>query len=196
MRTFTAISRAEVAVVVLDASQALGVQDIRIIESVILAGRALVLVFNKWDILTDTRRLELAREIDLDLGHISWAPRVNLSAHTGKNVQKLSMAISTSLKSWKTRIPTAKLNAFLQLSFVNTHTLSRGKQPKILYVTQVQVSTPTFVLFTSGYLNHNYRRFIQRRIREEFGFEEHLSIYRCAFEKIDLQILINLVCKI
>ncbi len=171
LRTATALDKAEVAIVVFDVTEPLGVQDVRIVEMVLQSGRALVLAFNKWDLIDDERRWQLEREIEQDLAHVSWAPRVNISANTGRHLEKLVPALETALASWDTRIPTGKLNAFLtELAQEFPHPLRGGKQPRILFATQAQTRPPTFVLFTTGFLDPGYRRFIQRRLREVFGF--------------------------
>lgn len=178
LRTSTALEKAEVAVVVLDVSQSISEQDVRIIDLVLESGRALVLAFNKWDRLNDDdmenadRRRYLEREIEQDLAHVSWAPRVNISARTGRHLEKLVPALDTALDSWDQRIPTGKFNAFLaELVAEHPHPLRGGKQPRILFGTQASTRPPTFVLFTTGFLDPGYRRFIQRRLRELYGFE-------------------------
>lgn len=178
LRTSAALEKAEVAVVVLDVSQPLSEQDVRIIDLVLESGRALVLAFNKWDLLAtpelenQDRRRYLEREIEQDLAHVSWAPRVNISARTGRHLEKLVPALETALESWDQRIPTGKFNAFLaELVAEHPHPLRGGKQPRILFGTQAATRPPTFVLFTTGFLDPGYRRYIQRRLRELFGFE-------------------------
>ena len=173
-----ALEKAEVAVVVLDVSQPISEQDVRIIDMVLEAGRALVLAFNKWDLLGTPdmedvdRRRYLEREIEQDLAHVAWAPRVNISAKTGRHLEKLVPALETALASWDQRIPTGKFNAFLsELVAEHPHPVRGGKQPRILFGTQAATRPPTFVLFTTGFLDPGYRRFIQRRLRELFGFE-------------------------
>ena len=172
MRTATALERAEVAVVLLDASEPLAEQDLRIIDQVIEAGRALVLAFNKWDLLDDERRYYLEKEIDRQLSRVSWAPRVNISAKTGRHVERLVPAIEQGLENWETRISTGRLNAwFKELVSAVPPPARGGRQTKILFATQAGVRPPHFVLFTTGFLEDNYRRFIERRLREDFGFE-------------------------
>lgn len=172
LRTAAALEKAEVAVVLLDVTEPISEQDVRIIDLVLESGRALVLAFNKWDLLDDDRRRYLEREIEQDLAHVAWAPRVNISARTGRHLEKLVPALETALESWDTRIPTAKFNAFVaELVQEHPHPLRGGKQPRILFGTQVQNRPPTFVLFTTGFLDPGYRRFIQRRLRERYGFE-------------------------
>ncbi|WP_168627593.1 ribosome biogenesis GTPase Der [Cryobacterium sp. BB307] len=172
LRTSAALEKAEVAVVVLDVSEPISEQDVRIVELVLESGRALVLAFNKWDLLDDDRRRYLEREIEKDLAHVSWAPRVNISAKTGRHLEKLVPALELALQSWDTRIPTGKFNALLaEITAEHPHPVRGGKQPRILFGTQASTRPPTFVLFTTGFLDPQYRRFIQRRLRELYGFE-------------------------
>jgi GTP-binding protein len=171
LRTASALDKAEVAVVLLAVDEVLSEQDQRILQQVIDSGRALVLAFNKWDLMDDERRHYLEREIERDLGHVAWAPRVNISAKTGWHKDKLVPALDLALDSWDRRIPTGKLNAFLgELVAAHPHPLRGGKQPRILFGTQVSSRPPKFVLFTTGFLDPGYRRFIMRRLRETFEF--------------------------
>ena len=171
LRTRAALDRAEVAVVLLEASEPLSTQDLKIIDMVLESGRALVLAFNKWDLIDEERRRALEYEIERDLGHVAWAPRVNISAETGRHAEKLVPAIETALESWDRRIPTGRLNAFLgQLVAAHPHPLRGGKQSRILFATQARTRPPRFVIFASGFLEHGYRRFIERRLREDFAF--------------------------
>jgi len=172
LRTSAALEKAEVAIVVMDVSEPISVQDLKIVDLVLESGRALVLAFNKWDILDDERREMLEREIEQDLSHVAWAPRVNISAKTGRHMEKLVPALETALASWDTRIQTGKFNALLaELTAEHPHPVRGGKQPRILFGTQAASRPPTFVLFTTGFLDPQYRRFITRRLREIFGFE-------------------------
>ena len=172
LRTQAALEKAAVAVVLLDVSEAISEQDVRIIDLVLESGRALVLAYNKWDLLDDDRRRYLEREIEQDLAHVAWAPRVNISATTGRHIEKLVPALEVALESWDTRVPTGKFNAFLaELVAAHPHPVRGGRQPRILFGTQASTRPPTFVLFTSGFLDPQYRRFIARRLREIYGFE-------------------------
>lgn len=171
LRTTTAIDRAEVAVLVLDASETVSEQDMRIIQTIRDAGRAMVIAFNKWDLVDEERRYYLEREIERDLVQLKWAPRINFTARTGWHVDRLVPAIEKALEGWETRIGTGALNTFLgRLVAEHPHPVRSGKQPKILFATQPSTAPPTFVLFTSGKLDAAYERFIERRLREEFGF--------------------------
>ena len=102
---------------------------------------------------------------------MQWAERVNVSALTGRAVAKIAPALRTALASWDRRIPTGRLNGWLADVIAATPPPVRGgKQPKMLFATQAQTRPPTFVLFTTGFLEAGYRRFLERRLREEFGF--------------------------
>ncbi len=172
LRTSAALEKAEVAVVVIDVTEPISVQDLKIVDLVLESGRALVIAYNKWDLLDDERRTYLEREIEQDLSHVTWAPRVNISAKTGRHLEKLVPALELALRSWDTRIPTGKFNALLsELTAEHPHPVRGGKQPRILFGTQAASRPPTFVLFTTGFLDPQYRRFITRRLRELFGFE-------------------------
>ena len=97
---------------------------------------------------------------------------VNVSAKTGWHVDRMVPALRTSIANWERRIPTAKLNTFLgELVAATPPPVRGGKQPKILFATQASTRPPTFVLFTTGFLEAGYRRFIVRRLREQFEFE-------------------------
>ncbi|MEU6342391.1 ribosome biogenesis GTPase Der [Streptomyces sp. NPDC046977] len=172
LRTAAALEKAEVAVVLVDASETLAEQDTRIISLAVEAGRAIVIAYNKWDMMDEERRYYLEREIEKDLVQVQWAPRVNVSALTGRHMEKLVPAIETALAGWETRVPTGRLNAFLgELVAAHPHPIRGGKQPRILFGTQAGTKPPRFVLFASGFLEAGYRRFVERRLREEYGFE-------------------------
>lgn len=172
LRTAAALERAEVAVVLFDVSESISEADVRIVQLALDSGRALILAFNKWDVLDDERRIYLEKEIESDLAHVDWAPRVNLSALTGRHLEKLVPALEVALESWDKRIPTGKLNAFLsELQASNPHPIRGGKQPRILFGTQAASRPPKFVLFATGFIEAGYRRFIIRKLRETYGFE-------------------------
>ncbi|MFC4002424.1 ribosome biogenesis GTPase Der [Prauserella oleivorans] len=171
LRTKTAIDAAEVVIVLLDASEPVSEQDLRVVTMVAEAGRALVLAFNKWDLVDEDRRHRLERELDRGLVRVPWAERVNISALTGRAVRKLAPALRTALASWDQRVPTGQLNGWLSdLVAATPPPVRGGKQPKVLFATQAGIRPPTLVLFTTGFLEAGYRRFIERKFRERFGF--------------------------
>ena len=171
LRTQIALERAEVALVIFDASNILTEQDIRIVSMADEAGKALVIVMNKWDLVDEERQMTLDKEIDRQLERYPWAQRVNLSAKTGWHRDRLAPALTTALRNWEKRIPTAKLNSFLgDLVGANPPPVRGGKQPKIKFATQAGTCPPKFVVFATEFIETAYRRFIERRLREEFGF--------------------------
>src|SRR4029077_13154785 len=148
-------------------SEPLAEQDLRIISMVIDAGRALVIAYNKWDLVDDYRRESLEREIDRQLHNARWAPRVNISARTGWHTDRLVPALELALHSWETRVPTGRLNSWLTALVAATPPPVRGgRQPKIMFATQAGTRPPHFVLFTSGFLQVCYLPFTppQRRV--------------------------------
>ncbi|WP_194836987.1 ribosome biogenesis GTPase Der [Nocardia sp. XZ_19_369] len=172
LRTKAALEASEVAIMLIDASEPITEQDLRVISMVADSGRALVLAFNKWDLVDEDRRLQLDREVDRDLNRVPWAQRVNISAHTGRAVQKLVPAMETALESWDKRISTGRLNTWLKEVVAATPPPMRGgRLPRIMFATQATTRPPTFVLFTTGFLEAGYRRFLERRLREEFNFD-------------------------
>ena len=172
LRTAGAVEAAEVAVVLLDAAEVISEQDQRVLSQVVEAGRALVIAFNKWDLVDADRRIFLDKEIDRELKRIPWALKVNISAKTGRAVDKLAPALRKALDSWEKRIPTGALNQWLTaLTNATPHPVRGGRAPRIMFATQAGVAPPRFVLFTTGPLDAGYQRFIERKLREEFGFE-------------------------
>jgi GTP-binding protein len=172
LRTAGAIEAAEVAVVLLDASEAISEQDQRVLTMVTEAGRALVIAFNKWDMVDADRRYYLEKEIERELRRIPWAIRVNISAKTGRAVERLAPALRRALSSWEQRVPTGQLNQFITAVVQATpHPVRGGRAPKVLFATQAGTRPPRFVLFTSAPLDAGYVRFVQRKLREQFGFE-------------------------
>jgi GTP-binding protein len=146
-------------------------QDLRVLSTITDAGRALVIAFNKWDLVDEERRYYLDREIERDLVRVQWAPRVNVTARTGWHVDRLVPALDAALEGWETRVSTGALNAFLgRLVAEHPHPVRGGKQPRIMFGTQAATAPPTFILFTTGLLEASYLRFVERRLREDFGF--------------------------
>jgi GTPase len=171
LRTAAAIETAEVVLLLLDASQPISDQDLRVADRVIETGRALVVLLNKWDLLDEDRRELLDREIERELARIGWAARLNISALTGRGVARIAPALTAALAAWETRIPTGELNGYLsQVVSATPPPVRGGKQPKIMFATQASIRPPHFVLFTSGPLEASYRRFLERRLRERYDF--------------------------
>lgn len=172
LRTRSAIDAAEVVVFLVDASEPIAEQDQRVLRMILDSGRALVVAYNKWDLVDEDRRDLLEREIELQLSHVPWARRVNISAKTGRALQKLEPAMIEALESWDQRISTGQLNTWLRAVIAETPPPMRGgRLPRVLFATQASTKPPVIVLFTTGFLEHGYRRFLERKLRESFGFE-------------------------
>lgn len=172
LRTQAAIERSELSLILFDSSQPIAEQDLKVMSQAVDAGRAIVLVFNKWDLMDEFSRQRMERLWKTEFERVTWAERVNLSAKTGWHTNRLARAMRTALESWDKRIPTGKLNAFLgRIQSAHPHPLRGGKQARILFATQASTRPPRFVIFATGFLEHGYRRFIERSLREEFGFE-------------------------
>ena len=172
LRTRAAIDASEVVIFLVDASEPIAEQDQRVLRMILDSGRALLVAYNKWDLVDEDRREDLEREIDLQLAHVPWARRVNISAKTGRALQRLEPAMIEALDSWDQRIPTGQLNTWLRAVIAQTPPPMRGgRLPRVLFATQASSEPPVIVLFTTGFLEHGYRRFLERRLRESFGFE-------------------------
>jgi GTP-binding protein len=171
LRTAGAIEAAEVAVVLLDAGEVISEQDQRVLTMVTEAGRALVIAFNKWDLVDEDRRYLLDKEIERELLRIPWAIRLNISAKTGRAVDKLAPALNRALAGWDQRVSTGQLNQFITSVVQATpHPVRGGRSPRVLFATQAGTRPPRFVLFTTGQLDQPYVRFIERKLRDQFGF--------------------------
>lgn len=171
LRTQAALEAAEVAIVLIDSSEPLTEQDQRVISMVADSGRALVVALNKADLVDADRRAESDAELERELNRVPWAERINISAQTGRGVHRLAPALRRALESWDKRIPTGQLNTWLkELIQATPPPVRGGRQPRVLFATQASNRPPTFVLFTTGFLEAGYRRFIERRLREDFGF--------------------------
>lgn len=171
LRTQNAIRQADVALVLFDVSESISEQDLRVMTQAIDSGLALVLLFNKWDLLDDNGRARTERLYKSEFTRVLWAERINLSAKSGWHTNRIAAAMEKALNSWSKRIPTGKLNTFLnKIQNEHPHPLKGGKQPRILFATQPSSQPPRFVIFTTGFLDPAYRRFLEKRLREEFDF--------------------------
>jgi GTPase len=171
LRTQAAIERSELALVLFDATQPISDQDLKVMSQAVDAGRAIVLIFNKWDLVDEFDRQRIERLWSTEFDRVTWARRVNLSAKTGWHTNRLHVAMDEALESWDQRIPTGRLNSFLgRIQAAHPHPLRGGKQPRILFATQASSRPPRFVIFATGFLEPGYRRYVERSLREEFGF--------------------------
>lgn len=171
VRTVQALDAAHVALLVIDAGEPIGEQDQKLARQILDAGRAMVLVLNKWDLVDDYRRTQIERERQRLLGFVAWAPLVRTSALTGRGLDKLFPMIDAVLEEWHRRIPTSDLNQWLADAVAATPPpTAAGRPVRLRYVTQVAVGPPTFRIFSTGQVPDSYLRYLERRLREAFGF--------------------------
>ncbi len=177
LRALKAISRADVAVLVLDAHDGLTAQDAHVAGYVVEEGRGLVIAVNKWDIVEDKTHKsfdEFVATLRRELPFIDYAPVVSISAKTGQRVQRV---LELAVDVWgerRRRIGTGELNRLISASVErNPPAIVKGKRAKIRYATQAGVAPPTFVLFATDptSIHFSYRRYLENRIREAYGFD-------------------------
>jgi GTPase len=168
-RTRAAIERSDVALFIIDAGEPIGAQEQRLAAMLRESGCGLIIVCNKWDTVDEDRREELERELDRLLGFAAWAPRVNISALTGRGVTRIAPMIATVLENHRRRIPTSVLNQVITRA-VEEHAPARsGTRPvRIRYSVQVDVAPPRVLIFATGPLEGSYRRYLERTLRERY----------------------------
>jgi GTP-binding protein len=177
LRALKAISRADVAVLVLDAVDGLTAQDAHVAGYVVEEGRGLVIAVNKWDIVEDkTHRSfdEFVANLRQELPFIDYASVVSISAKTG---QRVGRVLELAVDVWgerRKRIPTGELNRLVAAAVERTPpAMVRGRRSKIRYATQAGVAPPTFVFFATdpASLHFSYRRYLENRLRDAYGFD-------------------------
>ena len=176
MRALTALSRADVAVLVIDAVEGLTSQDAHVAGYAVEEGKGLVLAVNKWDLVedkTDRTFDQYVEWIRNDAPFLEFAPMVSISAKTH---QRIGRVLELAVDIWaerRKRVPTGELNRMLMAATDRTPPpLVRGKRPKLFYATQAAIYPPTFVFFASdaSSVHFSYRRYLENRLRETFGF--------------------------
>ncbi|MGH3440622.1 MAG: ribosome biogenesis GTPase Der [Nitriliruptorales bacterium] len=172
-RTRRAVEVADLVLFVVDASEAIGEQDQRLAAMVRDAGCGVVVVLNKWDLVDEERRHDLERELDRLLGFTAWAPRVNVSALTGRGVGRLVPRLRAVWDACRTRVPTAELNRWLdEVTRRVPPPAGRGRRPvRVKFITQAEARPPTFLAFANGTLAPAYVRYLERELRASYEFE-------------------------
>jgi GTP-binding protein len=171
VRALEAVDRADAALLVIDASQGVTHQDQRLAERVDAAGTAVVIVLNKWDLLTDAdQRRDVLVDVADRLAFLAYAPILKVSATTGRNLKHVLPALRQAEEAYHRRIPTAALNRLLQEAQASHPPPPvRRHRPRVLYATQGAADPPTFTLFATHPLPPTYLRYLERRIREAFS---------------------------
>jgi GTP-binding protein len=166
VRALQAIDRADAALLVIDASEGVTHQDQRLAERIDAAGSPIVIVLNKWEAVDTETRLEVTTDVADRLAFLGYAPVLKVSAKTGLGVHRLLPAIHQAISEYKRRVPTAELNKAIQAAQA-AHPPAAGR---VLYATQGAVSPPTFTVFSTRAMPAPYLRYLERSIREHFGF--------------------------
>ncbi|MDI6815011.1 MAG: ribosome biogenesis GTPase Der [Dehalococcoidales bacterium] len=173
IRALRAIDRADIAVLVVDATELLTAQDVHIAGYIYQAVKGIVLVVNKWDLVADKSMIEYNKYIRRQLKFMAYAPVLYVSAKFGQGVDKLMPQVCQVYQERLKRLPTAAVNSVVQQA-VATHTLPRtgSKQLKVLYATQAEVNPPTFVFFVNDakLIHFSYQRYLENKLRQSFGF--------------------------
>ncbi|MDH4228386.1 MAG: ribosome biogenesis GTPase Der [Nitrospirota bacterium] len=174
-RAMEALEHAEVAVLLMDATEGATVQDTRIAGLILDSRRACVLGINKWDLWRDNEeaRRRIIEELERHFPFLAHAPTVYLSGQTGFHLNQLFAAIDTSVASYRRRIGTGELNREVERLFARRQPpVFRGRAIRIYYATQIGAAPPRFALFTSSPegITEAYRRYLENGLREAFGF--------------------------
>jgi GTP-binding protein len=170
VRALQAIDRSDAALLVIDANEGVTHQDQRLAERIDASGCAVVVVLNKWDVLSPDDRDDVLVDVADRLAFLSYAPVLKTSALTGRNVTRLLPALFQAREEYHRRVPTRALNEVLQAAQqAQPPPAERGHRPRVLYATQGATDPPTFTLFTTRELPAGYLRYLERKIREAFS---------------------------
>lgn len=177
MRSLHAIDRADVVLMLIDASEGITEQDKKIAGYAHESGRGVILVVNKWDIYPDKddkSTLRFTEELREEIGFLQYAPVLYTSALTGQRINRVTELVKYVAEQQSMRIKTSVLNDLIRDAVsVNPPPMHRGRQLKILFMTQVDIKPPKFILFVNDpeLMHFSYLRFIENRLREMYGFE-------------------------
>lgn len=175
VRAVAAIERADVAVLMLDATEGVTEQDAKIAGIAHERGKAMVIVVNKWDLIEKDGKTmnKFIKDVESSLKYLDYAPKEFISALTGQRVSRLLEVVASVSQNHAMRVQTGILNEALTDALAVTQPpAEKGRQLKIYYITQVSVKPPTFALFVNNaeLLHFSYKRFIENKLREAFGF--------------------------
>ena len=165
LRALRAIDKADVALLVIDASEGVTSQDQRLAERVDAAGCPIVILMNKWELVNQEEKDELMYQLGQRLHFLGESPVLRISALTGRGIQRLAPALEAAIDAYETRVPTRRVNEVIQLAQSAQAAPHGGR---VLYATQGATHPPTFTLFTNKELPASYVRYLERRLREEF----------------------------
>ena len=166
VRALQAIDEADVAILVIDATAGVTAQDQRLAERIDAAGSPVVILLNKWELLDAEQRADVQYQVGDKLHFLASSPVLKGSALTGKGVHRLLPALDEAIEAYHRRVPTRELNQVVQAA-QSAHPSPTGR---VLYATQGAIDPPTFTLFANRDLPPTYLRYLERKIREHFGF--------------------------
>ena len=174
VRTFRAIEDADVVLLVVDASEGPTEHDQRIASKIEARGRACIILINKWDLVEDkVKAKEVMEGLGYKFRYATHLPLLRVSALTGRGMDKILPLVDTVNEEWNRRIPTPVLNDFLSnIKGKLAPPRKGGRQLKMYYATQAGTAPPTVVIFVNdaGIVKPDYRKYIARQLREEYGF--------------------------
>jgi len=172
LRAREALKRADVAVLMVDATDGVTHQDQRIASEIIEAGAGVIVVLNKWDALDEEQRELTERSLPDRFGFVGWAPVIRMSALTGSRVHRLGEALAVVMETRDHRVPTGRLNREIR-EWIAAHPppVRKGRRPRIHYAVQAGTAPPTFVVFVSGgEIAEDYLRFLEGKLRSAHDF--------------------------
>lgn len=172
VRARDALKRADVALLMVDATEGVTHQDQRIASEIVEAGAGLIVMMNKWDALDEEQRELTEQSLPDRFSFIGWAPVLRISALTGARVGRLGAALEAVVETRSNRIPTGRLNRDIrEWSAAHPPPVRKGRRPKLQYAVQAGTAPPTFVVFVSGgELGDDYLRFLENRLRGAYDF--------------------------
>jgi GTP-binding protein len=172
LRAREVLKKADVALLIVDGTRGATHQEQRLAEEIRDAGVGLIVLLNKWDIITDEERLETEDSVADRLGFVAWAPVLRMAAKTGSRLHRLPAAIRAVLENRRQRVPTPELNRHIrQWQEAHPPPVKKGRRPKIIYAVQSSTEPPNVVLFIrGGDIGPDYLRYLENRLREEYDF--------------------------
>ena len=175
IRAVAAVERADVCVLMINATEGITDQDTKIAGIAHEAGKPTIIVVNKWDLIEKDNRTmnNFIKDIEKEFKYMSYAPKMFISALTGQRVHKLFETIKYCSENSTRRISTGMLNdVLIEAMALNQPPAEKGRPLKIYYITQVSVKPPTFILFVNDteLLHFSYKRYIENQLRDAFGF--------------------------
>ena len=176
IRAVAAVERADVCILMIDAQRGISDQDTKIAGIAHEAGKATIIVVNKWDLIEKDNKTmnKFIKDIDMELKYMPYAPKMFISALTGQRVNKLFENIIACSENNAKRVSTGLLNdVLIEAMSMNQPPAEKGRPLRIYYITQVSVKPPTFVLFVNDtdLLHFSYKRYIENQLRAAFGFD-------------------------